>query len=90
MSSIANLELIGQLEQELYQEFDMKSRIARYESSSPQLIELAKENGIDDITQAGYALFLSDFIITSSEMPSGISDDERRVILINLFKKVID
>ncbi len=85
MSTNLNKDLITDMINKLDQEYDLNSRLGRYVSASPELIEFASQNGIPDSTDAARALFISDFIVTSSEVPPGTTDDERRINIIDCF-----
>ena len=60
MSAIPNLEFIDGLKSKLDEEFDLGSRLSRYESMSPELVEFAKSEGIDKTGIATRALFITD------------------------------
>lgn len=87
MTENLNEKLITEILEKLDQEYDLKARLGRYESATPELVDFASKNGIPDVQDAVRALFISDFIITSSEVPQGTTDDERR---INIFECFID
>ncbi len=85
MEHLPNYKVISELVEELDSEFNLESRLTRYKSLSPELIELAKDAGMDKEDDATRALFLADFVITSSEVPQGTSDDDRRISIIKAF-----
>lgn len=80
-----NYSVILDMANGLEEEYDLESRIARYSSSNPELIEFATENGLTNDIDAGRALFIADFILTSSESPAGKTDEERRSSIIKCF-----
>ncbi|MFV2015906.1 MAG: hypothetical protein ACC656_10780, partial [Candidatus Heimdallarchaeota archaeon] len=71
MTENLNESLITEILEKLDQEYDLKARLGRYESATPELIEFAANNGIPEVNDAVRALFISDFVITSSEVPEG-------------------
>ncbi|MHA2278485.1 MAG: hypothetical protein ACXAC2_22125, partial [Candidatus Kariarchaeaceae archaeon] len=87
MTENLNEKLITEILDKLDQEYDLTARLGRYESANPELIEFAAQNGIPEKADAVRALFISDFIVTSSEVPQGTTDEERR---INIFDSFID
>lgn len=82
---VPNLTAVKEMADTIDSEFDLKSRFDRYVSMSQDLLTLAKSNGIKSDDDAVRALFIADFVITSSEVPSGISDDERRISIFKTF-----
>lgn len=86
MTSLPNYDVIYSMVEELHAEFDLESRLPRYKSLSPELIQMASEQGLNQEDDASRALFLADFIITSSEVPPGITDEDRRKSIIHSFK----
>ncbi|MDH5401891.1 MAG: hypothetical protein OEZ01_02715 [Candidatus Heimdallarchaeota archaeon] len=83
--STPNLQLILDDYNEIDNEYDIESRLKRYESTNKDLIEFAQKNGLEDVLDAARALFISDYIVTSSEVPSGFTDEDRRKSIINSF-----
>lgn len=85
MAEFLNLDKIIEMENELTSEFDLSARLSRYESMTPELIDLARDEGLNDIDSITRALFTSDFIITSSEVPTEGTDEERRKSIISSY-----
>jgi hypothetical protein len=70
--------------QNIDKEYDLQTRLNRYQSASPELLQFAvKENANDE--EAPHALFVADFIVTASEIPSGSSDEDRYRSVIQSF-----
>ena len=76
MSNIPNLPYIDLLIIELGREYDIPVRLSRYASAAPELLTLATDAGLT-AEEAPRALFVADFIATSSEVPSEASDEDR-------------
>ncbi len=76
MSSIPNLPYIDSLIVELGREYDIPVRLSRYASAAPELLTLATDAGLT-ADEAPRALFVADFIVTASEVPSEASDEDR-------------
>ncbi len=86
MDLIPNYQMIGELRENVNSEFDLDTRLKRYESMSPELIEFAEKHGLSKSDESAQrALFLADFIVTASEL-IGASDEERRSCVLELFK----
>ncbi|MHA2225393.1 MAG: hypothetical protein ACXAC8_09325 [Candidatus Hodarchaeales archaeon] len=83
---VPNEDLIRETINKIDGEYDLESRFNRYKNLSPDLIELASEQGLTDINDAVRALFVADFIVTSSEIPSEGTDNDRYRSLIHSFK----
>lgn len=82
-----NYEELHKMADGLYEQFDIETRLKRYGSVSPELIELAENSGLPNSNlEAARALFLADFIITSSEL-QGVEDEDRRKSIIEAFKR---
>ncbi|RMG33586.1 MAG: hypothetical protein D6732_12015 [Methanobacteriota archaeon] len=82
-----NYEELQKLVDDLYNQFDIETRLKRYGSVSSELVELAESLGLTNSNlEAARALFLADFIITGSELP-GVDDEERRKSITEAFKK---
>ncbi|MHA2366357.1 MAG: hypothetical protein ACXAC7_20540 [Candidatus Hodarchaeales archaeon] len=82
MNDIPNLNKLRDLAKKLKEEFNLESRLNRYVSSNPELLEFASNIGLENPDDASRALFVSDYIVTSSEVPSGSTDEERRESVI--------
>ena len=87
MVETPNIEVLRELLNKIDSEFDLESRLNRYISVTPELIELGKNSGLSSDLDAARALFVSDFIVTGSEMPVNTSDEDRRKIIIDSFLK---
>ncbi|UCE14045.1 MAG: hypothetical protein JSV04_02435, partial [Candidatus Heimdallarchaeota archaeon] len=84
MENIPNVEILRNLIHKIDKEYDLESRLKRYESQS-ELIEMASKQDLQDINEAVRALFTSDFIVTASEVPPGGTDDDRYKSVIASF-----
>jgi len=82
--TIPNEEVLRSLILKIDDEYDLNNRLNRYKSQS-ELIELATNLGLIQIDDAIRALFVADFIITASELPSGVTDEERYQSIIQSF-----
>lgn len=76
MFKIPNEDICRTLVRKIEDEYDLENRLNRYKSQS-ELITLASNQGLTEIDDAVRALFVADFIVTASEVPSGGTDDER-------------
>lgn len=79
-----NFEKIYRFLSDFENEYDL-GRLARYKTLTPELIELAEKAGLTQEVDASRALFISDFIVTSSEVPAEVDDEERRISIIKFF-----
>lgn len=86
MDTIPNLKVVKEMAEEINSEYDLSPRLDRYKTLNPDLLEFAVANGLSE-EDAPYPLFISDYIVTSSEVPSGLSDEERRLSIIKSFVK---
>ncbi|MHA2246691.1 MAG: hypothetical protein ACXADY_17240 [Candidatus Hodarchaeales archaeon] len=84
MRKIPNEDVLTNLIQKIEDEYDLENRLNRYKSQS-ELIESASNQGLTEIDDAVRALFVTDFIVTASEVPSGETDDERYHSVIHSF-----
>jgi len=66
-------------------EYKWEKTVEMYKSISTDLIDFARGVGMENPDHASCALFLADYVITSSEVPSGLTDEERRTSIINAF-----
>ncbi len=82
---LPNQEMVMKLIDNLEQEYDLRARLKRYSTMAPEMIEFAKKEGISSEEAASYALFVGDFIVASSEVPQGTSDDARHSSVIKTF-----
>ena len=82
--TIPNEEVLRSVIQKINDEYDLNNRLNRYKSQS-ELIELATNLGLTQIDDAIRALFVADFIVTASELPSGGTDEERYHSIIQSF-----
>ena len=71
-----NMPFFSSLIDELEREYNIPVRLSRYQSAAPELLTFAKSEGLTD-DEASRALFVADFIVTSSEVPSEASDNDR-------------
>jgi hypothetical protein len=76
MSFPPNIAYFDSLINELDREYNIPVRLSRYKSAAPELLTLAIDAGLSE-DEASRALFVADFITTSSEVPSGASDEDR-------------
>ncbi|MFX0172764.1 MAG: hypothetical protein ACFE9L_12675 [Candidatus Hodarchaeota archaeon] len=84
MLKVPNEAVMRDLIQKLESEIDLDLRLSSYKSKSPELLDFASKEGIEG-DDAARALFVSDYIITASEVPSGGTDDSRRRSVIHSF-----
>ncbi|MFX1538458.1 MAG: hypothetical protein ACFFDI_30060 [Promethearchaeota archaeon] len=84
MMTVPNEEVLRSLVQKIDDEYDLNNRLNRYKSQS-ELIELATKLGLTQVDDAIRALFVADFIVTVSELPSGGTDEERYKSIIQSF-----
>ena len=84
MSTIPNLGAVENMAAEINSEYDLGPKLDRYSSLSPELLDLASDHGLEGI-DAARALFVSDYIVTTSEVPPGVSDEDRRISIIKAF-----
>lgn len=84
MLVVPNEEVLRSLVQKIEDEYDLNNRLNRYKSQS-ELIELASSQGLTQMEDAIRALFVADFIVTASELPSGGTDNERYQSIIQSF-----
>ncbi|WP_455139855.1 hypothetical protein [Candidatus Hodarchaeum mangrovi] len=82
---IPNLEMIREITDKLNTEYDLQTRLNRYKTL-PDLLNLTKKNNLTDEDAAIRALFIADFIVTTSELPPGNSDEDRYQSVIQSFK----
>ena len=82
---IPNLEVLREISSNIEKEYDLESRLNRYKNLAPELITFASNSGIQDPEEAIRALFIADFIVTASEVPTGSIDDERYNSVIKAF-----
>ncbi len=85
LKELPNISEIEGLLKQIDKEYDMESRLGRYATMAPELLDLAKDKGLIDPQDASRALFIADFIVTSSEVPTGVDDEERRISVITSF-----
>ncbi|MFX1284011.1 MAG: hypothetical protein ACFFB5_10165 [Promethearchaeota archaeon] len=84
MLKIPNEDVCRSLVHKIEDEYDLENRLNRYKNQS-ELVELASNQGLTEIDDAVRALFVADFIVTASELPSGGSDEERYRSVIHSF-----
>jgi hypothetical protein len=82
--TVPNEEVLRSLVQKIDEEYDLNNRLNRYKSQS-ELIELATNLGLTQVEDAIRALFVADFIVTASELPTGGTDEERYKSIIQSF-----
>jgi hypothetical protein len=82
---IPNISLMNEFVKAFSEEFDISTRLERYEKMNQDLIKFSSELGLMDPEKASQALFIADFVVTSSEITAGASDEERRKSIINAF-----
>jgi hypothetical protein len=82
--AIPNEEVLRSLAQKIDDEYDLDNRLNRYKSQS-ELIELATNLGLTQLDDAIRALFVADFIVAASELPTGGTDEERYKSIIQSF-----
>ncbi|MFX0125769.1 MAG: hypothetical protein ACFFAE_19260 [Candidatus Hodarchaeota archaeon] len=84
MLTIPNEEVLKSLVQKIEDEYDLTNRLNRYKRQS-ELIELASNQGLTQIDDTIRALFVADFVVTASELPSGGTDEKRYQSIIQSF-----
>lgn len=82
---IPNLEVLREISSNIGKEYDLVRRLNRYKNLAPELIIFASNSGIQDSEEAARALFVADFIVTASEIPTGSNDEERYLSVIKAF-----
>lgn len=87
MEYVPNLKLLEKQLLNIDKEFDLQVRIKRYLTMVQELIQFAQALGLNNPEDAARALFVSDYIITSSEVPPGTSDEKRNASVIKSFIK---
>ncbi|MFX0065369.1 MAG: hypothetical protein ACFFC7_24625 [Candidatus Hermodarchaeota archaeon] len=85
MMEIPNFETFKELVHKIEQDFDLQTRLERYKSMASELVSAALAEGLKNEEDASRALFVSDFIITSSEVPAGSTDEDRHKSVIQTF-----
>ncbi|MHA1984810.1 MAG: hypothetical protein ACW967_10670 [Candidatus Hodarchaeales archaeon] len=83
MAETPNITVLKDLMNKLTSEFDLESRLNRYITNTPELIDYGKNSGLASDIDAARALFISDFLVTTSEMPPNTTDEDRRKIMID-------
>ncbi|MFW9779374.1 MAG: hypothetical protein ACFFE8_11020 [Candidatus Heimdallarchaeota archaeon] len=81
---IPNETVLRNILSNLEKEYNLADRLAKYPTYSPEWISFATEKGLSAET-ASKALFVADFIITSSVLPSGCTDEDRYRTVVNIF-----
>ncbi len=84
MFEIPNLNNLRTLVGRMEEEYDIKMRLNRYKSLT-ELLNLASNEGLPDANDAVIALFVADFIVTASELPTGGTDEERYKSVLKSF-----
>ena len=84
LKHIPNEDVFRNLVNKIEDEYDLENRLNRYKNQS-ELIEFASNLGLPVIDDAVRALFVADFIVTASELPSGGTDEERYRSVISSF-----
>ncbi|MHA2166860.1 MAG: hypothetical protein ACXAAT_13450, partial [Candidatus Hodarchaeales archaeon] len=79
-----NMPFFTTLIEGLEKEYDIPVRLSRYQSAAPELLEFATSEGLTE-EEATRALFISDFIATSSEVPAEASDNDRYKSIFQAF-----
>ncbi|MFX1254510.1 MAG: hypothetical protein ACFFCZ_23050 [Promethearchaeota archaeon] len=82
---IPNFEILKELVHKIEQDFDLQTRLERYKSMASELVSAALAEGLKNEEDASRALFVSDFIITASEVPVGSTDEDRHKSVIQTF-----
>ncbi|MFX1535008.1 MAG: hypothetical protein ACFFDI_12355, partial [Promethearchaeota archaeon] len=85
MMEIPNFETLKELVDKIDQDFDLQTRLERYKSMASELVSAALAEGLNNEEDASRALFVSDFIITASEVPAGSTDEDRHKSVIQTF-----
>jgi hypothetical protein len=84
MLKVPNEVVMRDLIQKLDSEIDLDLRLSSYKRLSPELLNFASGEGLKE-NEAAHALFVSDYIVTASEVPSGGTDEDRRRSVIRSF-----
>ncbi|MHA2110614.1 MAG: hypothetical protein ACW98W_04000 [Candidatus Hodarchaeales archaeon] len=79
-----NMPFFTTLIEGLEKEYDIPVRLSRYQSAAPELLEFATSEGLKE-EEATRALFVTDFIATSSEVPAEASDNDRYKSIFQAF-----
>ncbi|MHA2298782.1 MAG: hypothetical protein ACXADA_22330 [Candidatus Hodarchaeales archaeon] len=82
MSILPNIDVLREQSNKLDEEFDLEARLRRYKIEG---LSFAIKEGLSNEDDAARALFVSDFIVTSSEVPVGYSDEDRHRSIIKTF-----
>ena len=85
MIEIPNFETLKGLLGKIDQDFDILSRLTRYKTMASESVSMGLSLGLTSEEDTSRALFVSDFIITASEVPSGGTDEERHQSVIQTF-----
>ncbi|MFQ6123690.1 MAG: hypothetical protein ACE5R6_03670 [Candidatus Heimdallarchaeota archaeon] len=85
MVEIPNFETFKELLGKLDQDFNILSRLSRYKTMAAESVSMGLSLGLTSEEDTSRALFVSDFIITASEVPSGGTDEERHQSVIQTF-----
>ncbi len=85
MIEIPNFETLKGLLGKIDQDFDILSRLSRYKTMASESVSMGLSLGLTSEEDTSRALFVSDFIITASEVPSGGTDEERHQSVIQTF-----
>lgn len=85
---IPNLEETKKLSNKIEDEYNISEKISRYQSvpDLEELFETATNYGLTDKDDAARALFVADYIISASELPSGSTDLERYNSIFKAFQ----
>ena len=84
MLKVPNVEVLKDVVHKIEEEYNLDSRLNRYKNQ-PEMIESASNQGLTEVDDAIRALFVADFIVTASEVPTGGTDDERYRSVIESF-----
>lgn len=84
MLKVPNEAVMRDLIQKLDSEIDLDLRLSSYKRLSPELLDFASGEGLKE-NEAAHALFVSDYIVTASEVPSDGTDEDRRRSVIRSF-----
>ena len=79
-----NMPFFTSLVEGLEKEYDIPVRLSRYQSAAPELLDFAVSEGLIN-EEATRALFVADFIATSSEVPAEASDNDRYKSIFQTF-----
>ena len=82
---IPNLEVLREISNNIGKEYDLENRLNRYKNLAPELIEFVKNNGLPNTEEAIRALFVADFIVAASEVPTGSVDEVRYISVAKAF-----